>query len=46
VLPDEIVLRHVSTPADLTQALRAFCDADVGEEVGRWIGPRALARGK
>ncbi|KIY97389.1 hypothetical protein MNEG_10572 [Monoraphidium neglectum] len=36
VLPDEIVLRHVSTPADLTQALRAFCDADVGEEVGRY----------
>ncbi|KAI8468263.1 MAG: hypothetical protein J3K34DRAFT_427668 [Monoraphidium minutum] len=35
VLPQAMVLRHVSTPADLAHVLRAFCGADVGDEVLR-----------
>ncbi|GBF88326.1 hypothetical protein Rsub_01038 [Raphidocelis subcapitata] len=35
LLPQAQVLRHVATPADLAEALRAFCGADVGDELLR-----------
>jgi hypothetical protein len=37
LLPQGQVLRHVTTPANLAHALRAFCGAEVGDNVS---GPR------